>query len=67
MPARSQAQQRFLAICAHDPQHARGTCPDMTRQQYHDFAATPRTGLPLRVRKPKTPTLSAALGVSRGA
>ena len=46
MPATSKAQQRFMAICEHNPQHAQGQCPDMTHQQMHDFAATPTKGLP---------------------
>ncbi len=46
MPAVSQAQQKFMAICEHDPQHAQGKCPNMTHQQLHDYAATPLSGLP---------------------
>lgn len=49
MPAKSVAQRRFLAICAHDPQHARGQCPSMTKQQYHDFTAVPEKGLPKKL------------------
>jgi len=37
-----------MAMCEHDPQHAEGKCPNMTHQQFHDFAATPRKGLPER-------------------
>jgi len=49
MPSKSKAQQEFMAICEHDPQHAQGKCPDMTHQQLHDFAATPRKGLPAHI------------------
>ena len=49
MPAKSVAQQQFFAICEHDPQHARGKCPTMTKKQFHDFAATPTKGLPQRL------------------
>ncbi len=60
MPARSQAQQRFMAMCAHDPSHVKGTCPTgMTKDQLREFARTPRTGLPKQV---KIPTLLDALG-----
>jgi hypothetical protein len=48
MPATSKAQQRFFAICEHNPKHAKGKCPDMTKAQMHDFAATPRGRLPER-------------------
>jgi hypothetical protein len=27
MPAVSQAQQRYMSMCAHDPSHANGSCP----------------------------------------
>jgi len=46
MPAKSQAQQRFMAIAEHHPEQLRGPAPDMTHAQLHDFAATPRKGLP---------------------
>lgn len=49
MPAKSQAQQRFMAMCEHTPKHAKGKCPNMTKQQFHDFAATPRAGLPKKL------------------
>ena len=29
MPSVSGKQARFMAMCAHDPEHARGTCPSM--------------------------------------
>lgn len=58
MPSRSQAQQRFFAICAHDPQHVKGQCPEMNRDQLREFAATPRKNLPQKV---KAPTILDAL------
>jgi hypothetical protein len=27
MPAVSRKQQRFMAMCAHNPKHAKGKCP----------------------------------------
>ncbi len=51
MPAKSKAQQQFLAICEHDPKHATGHCPAMTTGQLHDYAATKTTGLPTKVKK----------------
>ncbi len=27
MPAKTKKQQKFMAICAHEPQHAKGKCP----------------------------------------
>lgn len=51
MPAVSRNQRTFLAICEHDPKHARGKCPTMTKPQYHDFTATPTTHLPKKVGK----------------
>jgi len=46
MPAKSKKQQRFMAIAEHHPEQLRGPAPDMTHAQLHDFAATPRKGLP---------------------
>lgn len=51
MPAKSKAEQQFMAICEHNPKHARGKCPNMTKQQFHEFAATPTTNLPQKVGK----------------
>lgn len=51
MPAKSVAQRRFMAVCEHQPQHAKGTCPSMTNRQFHDFAATKEKGLPQRAPK----------------
>ena len=48
MPAVSKKQQRFMAIAEHEPGKLRGKKPDMTQAQLHDFAATPRKGLPVK-------------------
>ena len=48
MPAKSKAQQRFMAIAEHNPSALRGPVPDMSTQQLHDYAATPRKGLPAK-------------------
>lgn len=55
MPATSQKQARYFAWAEHHPDQAReeGKMPNMTHQQMHDFAATPRSGLPVRAPKPK--------------
>ena len=50
MPAKSVAQRRFMAICEHQPQHAKGACPSMTNRQLSDFARTKEKGLPTRAR-----------------
>ena len=52
MPAVSKAQQRYMAIAEHNPSALRGPVPNMTHNQFHDFAATPRTGLPQHVKPP---------------
>ena len=44
MPAVSKAQQRFMGMCAHDPQHAYGKCPSPAVAR--DFAKTKHQGLP---------------------
>lgn len=49
MPSTSKAQQRFFAIAEHNPSELHGKMPNMTHEQLHDFAATPRTGLPNHV------------------
>jgi len=49
MPATSQKQQIAMAIAEHDPEklYARNKgMAQMSHQQLHDFAATPRKGLP---------------------
>lgn len=52
MPAKSQAQQRAMAIAEHDPDklYAKNKgLAKMSQGQLHDFAATPRKGLPKKV------------------
>ena len=51
MPAKSVAQQQFMAICEHNPGHVRGACPDMTVKQMHDYASTSTKNLPKYVKK----------------
>jgi hypothetical protein len=50
MPSVSRAQRRFMGMCEHSD-HPPENCPDMTHEQFHDFASTPERGLPLRVSK----------------
>ena len=54
MAAKSQAQQRLMAIAEHAPEKLkaknRGVLR-MTMKQLHDFAATSRKGLPKKVKK----------------
>lgn len=60
MPATSQAQQQAMAIAEHDPsklfKRNKGLL-GMSHQQLHDFAATPREGLPKKAK----PMLGGAL------
>lgn len=56
MAAKSIAQRQFMAICEHDPQHAKGKCPDMTKEQLHEYASTPEKGLPKKVSQKKKST-----------
>ena len=56
MPATSQAQQRAMAIAEHDPgklYSKNKSLLSMSHQQLHDFAATPRKGLPKYAAKKK--------------
>ena len=54
MPAVSVKQRRFFAICEHDPQHARGKCPNMSQEKFHEYTATPEKDLPLKKRMIKS-------------
>ena len=49
MPAKSKAMQKFMGVCAHAPEKARGACPpkDVARE----FARTKHRGLPERAPK----------------
>lgn len=54
MPATSQAQQRAMAIAEHSPEKLKGKNKGllkMSHEQLHDFASTPRKGLPKRAPK----------------
>jgi hypothetical protein len=54
MPAVSQAQQKAMAIAEHEPGKLFGKNKGllkMSQGQLHDFAATPRKGLPKRASK----------------
>jgi hypothetical protein len=50
MPAKSKAQQKFMAMAEHGAL-PKSKMPDMTKQQMRDFAATPTKGLPAHVKK----------------
>jgi hypothetical protein len=53
MPAKSQAQQKLFAIAEHSPGKLYGRNSGllkMSHQQLHDFASTPRKGLPKKKR-----------------
>ena len=57
MPAVSRKQQIAMAIAEHHPEKLYARNQGMTKmshQQLHDFAATPRTGLPESAPKPKS-------------
>ena len=50
MPATSKAQQEAMAIALHSPEklHAENKgLLDMSHKQLHEFASTPRKGLPM--------------------
>jgi hypothetical protein len=55
MPAVSKKQQKFMAICSHDPKHAKGECPD--KETAHEFSFGKRSELPERKgpRKKRSP------------
>ena len=44
VPAKSNAQQQFMAICEHNQKHARGKCP--SKAVAKEFSSTPTKGLP---------------------
>ena len=44
MPAVSKKQQRYMAMCAHNPTHAKGKCPDMPKKKMREFARKPKGG-----------------------
>jgi hypothetical protein len=54
MPAKSKAQQEAMAIAEHSPNklYAKNKgLLQMSQSQLHDFAATPRKGLPNKASK----------------
>lgn len=53
MPAVSKAQRRFFAMCEHGASTNKA-CPDMSKKQFHDFAATKEKHLPQRKKKRRT-------------
>jgi hypothetical protein len=58
MPSVSRAQQQAMAIAEHQPSklHAKNKgLLKMSHSQLHDFAATPRKGLPARAAGKKKP------------
>lgn len=42
MPAKTKKQQRFMAMCAHSPAHAKGKCPSMKVAK--EFSHKPKGG-----------------------
>ena len=57
MPAVSKAQQEAMAIAEHNPSKLKSSnrgLLKMSHQQLHDFAATPRKGLPNRAKSMAT-------------
>lgn len=50
MPAKSVKQRRFMGMMEHNPQMAKARGINMSKQQMHDFAATPEAGLPMRAK-----------------
>ncbi len=54
MPSQSKAQQRLFAVALHNPSELSAKnsgLASLPKSTLHDFAATPRTGLPNKVRK----------------
>jgi hypothetical protein len=46
MPAKSKAQFRFMQMCRHSPEHAKGDCPD--EETAKEFTRSSSKGLPER-------------------
>jgi hypothetical protein len=44
VPAKSRKQQKFFAMCAHNPSHANGKCPDMPKAKMREFSHKPKGG-----------------------
>jgi len=49
MPAKSKKQQQFMAICAHQPDKAKGKCPSHKVAQ--EFSHKPEGGYKPRIKK----------------
>jgi len=64
MPAVSVSERKFFGMCEHNPKHANGKCPDMSKSQMHDFAATKDKGLPQRKNSLKNQIIGR--GLSKG-
>jgi hypothetical protein len=46
MPAKSKSQFRFMKMCEHNPEHAKGECPD--KETAREFTQSSSKGLPER-------------------
>ena len=44
MPAKSKRQQQYMAICSHNPSHAKGKCP--SKKVAMEFSHKPKGGYP---------------------
>ena len=57
MPATSIKQRKFFGWLEHNPTQAaaEGIKTGMSKEQMHDFAATPEKGLPFKAPKPPSP------------
>jgi hypothetical protein len=65
VPAESKKQQMATAIAEHEPEklYARNKgLLKMSHKQLHEFAATPRKGLPSKVKKKKFSSGGAVIG-----
>jgi hypothetical protein len=50
MPAKSIAQRRYMSMCE---KGLLGNCPEMTKKQFHEYAATKEKNLPKKVNTSK--------------
>lgn len=51
MPAKSKSQQRFMGMCAHNPEKAKGDCPP--KEVAKEFSKTKSKNLPEHAKKRK--------------
>jgi hypothetical protein len=49
MPAKSEKQQRFMAMCAHDSSKAKGECP--SKEVAREFSHKPKGGYKKRKKR----------------